>query len=101
MDNKHSESKNVRLDSTTGFANADGDEKDFEVTIDLGTDKEIHQVTKIILKKSADSKDDSLINAFTLQYYDGKAWNKYKGGNITYTNQKVEDKPEMERQIIL
>ena len=101
LDAKHSEGKNVRLDSTTGFANADGDDKDFEVTVDLGTDKETHQVTKMILKKSADNKDDSLINAFSLQYYDGNNWIDYKKGNLTFTNQKVEDKVEMERQFVL
>jgi hypothetical protein len=101
LDAKHSDGKNVRLDSHTGFSNAEGDAKDFEITVDLGTDKEVHQITKMILKKSADLKDESLINAFTLQYYDGNTWIDYRNGNITFTNQKEDDKTDMERQFIL
>lgn len=100
LDVKHEDGKNVRLDSTTGFANAKDDEKDFTITVDLKTDKDVHRITKMILQKSADAKDESLIEAFTLQYYDGSKWLDYKNGNITFTNQKSEDKTEMERQII-
>ena len=97
MDNKHADGHNIRLDSSTGFHNAEGDDSDFEVTVDLGTGPLTQKITKMILKKSADDKDKSLIEAFSLQYYDGKDWKSYHNGEIIFTNQKEEDKNEMER----
>lgn len=96
----HEGANNVKLDSHSCFHN-DGWEfqKTFWIVVDFPK-TDFYEVSQVIFKKRfQDGSLQRTIDGFQIQYYNGKEWVFYKGGEVFKLGQLPSDDKDLERSV--
>ena len=92
--------KNVDLESKTGFYNSgENDGKSFWITTRF-PEGALYDVSQLVMKKiTHNCCTKKTMDAYIIEYYDGKEWKKYQDGAAVKTGQDASDPVDKQRVI--